>query len=74
MVMYEMMQMDTPFFNVPVLQRYDLQQMGVRPTFDLGENVTEFTEQIDVFMKCTEKNPNLRPTAKKIVKTLATIL
>lgn len=74
MVMYEMMQMDTPFYNVPVLQRYDLQQIGVRPTLDLGENVIAFKEQIEVFMKCTEKNPTLRPTAKKIVKTLAAIL
>lgn len=74
MVMYEMIQMDTPFFNVPVLQRYDFQQKGMRPTFDLGENAVAFTEQIDIFMKCTEKNPALRPKAKKIVKTLATIL
>lgn len=66
--------MDIPFYNVPVLQRYDLQQKGVRPTFDLGDNIEPFKELIELFMKCTEKNPSLRPTAKKIIKSLATII
>ena len=74
MVMYEMMQMDVPFYNVPMLQRYDFQAKGVRPTLDLGSKVSSYKEQIDVFKKCTEKNPTLRPTAKKVVKTLAAIL
>lgn len=73
MVMYEMMQMEVPFYNIPGLQRYDLQQKGVRPTFDLGERVSSFSDHIEIFMKCTEKNPALRPSAKKIIKMLASI-
>ena len=72
--MYEMMQMDVPFYNIPMLKRYDFQAKGVRPTLDLGDRVSSFDEQIEVYMKCTEMNPTLRPKAKKVVKMLATIL
>eukprot|EP01117_Protostelium_nocturnum_P014526 TRINITY_DN5534_c0_g1_i1.p1 TRINITY_DN5534_c0_g1~~TRINITY_DN5534_c0_g1_i1.p1 ORF type:complete len:562 (+),score=185.52 TRINITY_DN5534_c0_g1_i1:300-1985(+) len=73
MVMYELMMMEKPYFDVPPLQRHDKTASGRRPTIT-AEIENKYRQLVPFWKLCTKKDPNKRPTTKKLLSKLSELM
>jgi len=70
MVMYELMDAEKPFHEIHPAARWKETVKGTRPQLK-KENYERYQELIPLWEKLTDKNPEKRPSAKKIIQKLS---
>eukprot|EP01105_Mastigella_eilhardi_P025870 TRINITY_DN71_c0_g2_i2.p1 TRINITY_DN71_c0_g2~~TRINITY_DN71_c0_g2_i2.p1 ORF type:complete len:607 (+),score=183.26 TRINITY_DN71_c0_g2_i2:182-1822(+) len=77
MVLYEVMVLDLPYHERPPFERWDLGARGERPALLLElseERKMELDKLVKVFLRCSDKNPDRRPTSAKLTRKIACLL
>ncbi|KAH3759320.1 Serine/threonine-protein kinase CTR1 [Pelomyxa schiedti] len=73
MVLYELIVLQQPYYNFQHFEIWGLCAKGERPTFHevSAERMAEIADIVKLFNKCTDFNPAIRPTAKKLINKLS---
>jgi len=69
MLMYELLTLKRPYYDVPYLQISEFNAAGIRPMVP-EEVAKEYKEIITLFDKCICKEPSKRPSAKRLITKL----
>lgn len=70
MVLYELMMLEKPFFDVHPTKRWEMTAKAIKPTLS-PEVEAKYKLIIPIWKKCLSKNPSKRPTALKLKQTFA---
>lgn len=72
MVLYEMIMQNPPYYDRQHFDIWNLCSKGERPSFTAltPEREEQLRPLLKLFMKCTELNPEKRPSAKKVISKL----
>ena len=70
MIMFELITMRRPYFDLPFLKVSEANSTGARPNMPDDVNKEEFKELIKLFEKCTRKVGSKRPAAKRLLVSL----
>jgi len=70
MIMFELITLKRPYFDLPFLQVSEANASGARPNLPDDMDKEEFKDLIKLYEKCTRKIASKRPTAKRLLSFL----